>query len=504
MDTQTIPNPFANVGIIAQGNWRFFIPDLAKHLIERHGSTFHLFCGSDLHAKYYRENDRENLFSSITVVKSNNPATLPVIEDEAAIFAKAASLEKKYGRSINSLNVTNRHLGHGYALGGYYHPKSFLSEESTFAQMVKITTDIIEFWENEIPDKGLTLIINLRNDTGVMVANHHNVPVRNIYESRYKGYNNWAIDGMLTNPLIKKAFDEIDPSTVEPSFANSEGPPMGHAVARGMMMDSFSLLGMLKMSLKMTKEQLYNRYKGNTVGKYYLSSKIAMNLRRRRDARWLTDGSFPWLEDLGDQPFIFFPLHVEPEASLQGQSPEFLSQLSAIVSLSRSLPAKYRLVVKEHLGGVGRRPEDFYGQINALKNVIMLDLRELGKDVVDKAALVATISGTAGLEAAITGKPVITFGRHNSYNILPHVRIVTDETQIRTYFDELLSDDYNREAAAIDGARYLKAVENASFNLENYNHLTGKGYEDEEVIHCLEKLEISLTDIDQAMIDALN
>jgi hypothetical protein len=501
MEAKTDENLYANIGIVAQGNWRFFFPEMAKILFERYGSKLHLYVGSKLHAEYYREIDSEGLFSSITVVSSNTPAKLPEIEDEAGTFAKATELEKKYGRSINSLNVTNRHLGRGYALGGYYHPKSFLSEESSYAQMVRITTDLIEFWADQITQKNLTLLVNLRHDVGVTVANHHNIPVRNIYESRYKSFNNWAVDDKLTNPLIKKAYDEIDPSTIRPLSAGVEGPPTGHAVARKNLMRNFSITGTAQHAFKVTKEQLYNYYKGNTSGAYYLGSKLRMILRRRKEGKRLIKSDLPTLNDIRDLPYIFFPLHVEPEASMQGQSPEYLSQLNAIISLSRNLPARFRLVVKEHLSAVGRRPADFYGQITALKNVVMIDMRELGKDVVDNSALVATISGTAGLEAAITGKPVVTFGQHNSYNLLPHVRVVTEEKQIKEHFDELLSEGFDRNASAVDGARYIQAVQSASFNLENYNHLTGKGYEHSEVVQCVDKLEQSLTEINQSMID---
>jgi hypothetical protein len=492
---------FKNIGIVGQANWRFFVPDLVRNLIRKYDANVHLYAASELHAEFYRNSDSEGLFSSVQVIRSEIPPSLPIIEDSADVIDCATAIEKKYNRTIASLTVTNRHLGRGYALGGFHHPRSFLSEDSTHVQAVKITIDLIEFWENEFINKNISMMINLRSDIGVTVANYYNVPVRNIYESRYKSFNNWAVDGMLTNPLIKKAFDDVEPSSIELLPQGVAAPPTGHAVARNKLMHQFSLPGMVKSSLKMAKEQLYNAYKGNRSGSYYLTSKFAMNYRIRQDAKRLTNGSYPWLKDLGDQPFIFFPLHVEPEASLQGQSPEYLSQLNAIVSLSRSLPAKYLLVVKEHLGGVGRRPRDFYGQIMDLKNVVLMDLRELGKDVVQKSALVATISGTAGLEAAVAGKPVITFGRHNSYNILPHVRVISNESQIKTAFDELLSEAYDQKTATINGARYLKAVENASFNLENYNHFTGRGYEEKEVLECLDKLEKSLSEIDSAMIE---
>ena len=66
-------------------------------------------------------------------------------------------------------------------------------------------------------------------------------------------------------------------------------------------------------------------------------------------------------------------------------SPEYFYQLSCIAALSRDLPAGAILVVKETLAATGRRPRDFYAQIKEFKNVVMLDIRELGLEVVRAA-----------------------------------------------------------------------------------------------------------------------
>ena len=58
---------------------------------------------------------------------------------------------------------------------------------------------------------------------------------------------------------------------------------------------------------------------------------------------------------------------------------------------------------------------------------------ELGPDVIAASDAVVTITGTAGLEGVVMGKPVITFGQHNSYNFLEHVSVVTEESQLRGY-----------------------------------------------------------------------
>ena len=69
--------------------------------------------------------------------------------------------------------------------------------------------------------------------------------------------------------------------------------------------------------------------------------------------------------------FVYFPLLTEPEIALHGIANDFFFQLSAINIISRDLPSNYRLIVKEHLLAVGRRPDQFYEQIKSLNNVLI-------------------------------------------------------------------------------------------------------------------------------------
>lgn len=68
------------------------------------------------------------------------------------------------------------------------------------------------------------------------------------------------------------------------------------------------------------------------------------------------------------------------------------------------------------------------------------------------------------------GKPVITFGRHNQYNILDHVFTVTDETRLKDYLRQALDPAFDRAKARRDGARYLEATKAISFDLARFHH----------------------------------
>jgi len=121
---------------------------------------------------------------------------------------------------------------------------------------------------------------------------------------------------------------------------------------------------------------------------------------------------------------------------------------------------------------VGRRPDNFYEQIRAFKNVVLLEMMELGLDVTRQAEAVVTINGTAGLEAAVRGKPVIVFGHHNLYRILPHVLEVRESSDLKHCLKTALGGSIDEVAANRAGQRFLQAVIESSFDLHGYDFRT--------------------------------
>jgi hypothetical protein len=175
------------------------------------------------------------------------------------------------------------------------------------------------------------------------------------------------------------------------------------------------------------------------------------------------------LDDLKGKPFVYFPMHKEPEESYLLRSPEYFSQHAAIASLSRSLPAGTLLAVKENPYSIARRPRDFYKQISALKNVVLLDVNETGVECVRRANAIATITGSAGIEGAGMGKPIVLFSRHLPITMLRHVQTVTNEADLPKILRTVLSPDFDRAQAESDGQRFLKALADASFDLGKFN-----------------------------------
>ena len=258
-------------------------------------------------------------------------------------------------------------------------------------------------------------------------------------------------------------------------------PYLSHTVNRDTFLKQTGVGAMLKSMALQTMRHAYWRTRGYQKGRnYYLSDELNYFYRTWRDFRRLSRLTQP-LATLAGKRFVYYPLHLEPEVALQGLSPEYFYQHALIAAISRDLPAGVLLAVKETFAGIGRRPENFYDQINDLKNVVLVDTMELGLDCVRHCEAVVTIAGTGGMEAAIRGTPVITVGQHNIYNCLPHVWLITDEAELPSALQRATNGTFDHEVAKRDGARFLQAVVDHSFDLNAYDYVHLDRFDDEVV-----------------------
>lgn len=108
--------------------------------------------------------------------------------------------------------------------------------------------------------------------------------------------------------------------------------------------------------------------------------------------------------------YVYFPLHFQPEASTMSLAPFYLDQPSIIENLAKSVPSGYRIIVKEHPQMLGRRPREYYECLKSISNVVVVPPFTDNFKVIQNAKLIFTITGTAGMEGVILGKPVITLG----------------------------------------------------------------------------------------------
>jgi hypothetical protein len=154
-----------------------------------------------------------------------------------------------------------------------------------------------------------------------------------------------------------------------------------------------------------------------------------------------------------DLPYVFYPLHVEPEMAVLLLAPFDTDQIAIIKRVARSLPAGMYVYVKEHPQMFPYRPRRFYKELKKIPNVKLLRPELSSFDIIKQSKMVAIISGAAGWEASLLGKPVITFGEV-FYNALPSVAHSDTPRELPELVRAQLSATFDEEALT----RYVAAL----------------------------------------------
>jgi hypothetical protein len=157
----------------------------------------------------------------------------------------------------------------------------------------------------------------------------------------------------------------------------------------------------------------------------------ALELVRARAAR-------PFYDELDpSRPFVYFPLHVVDDYKIKRIIPHTYDQVSLVEQVADSLPPGYDVVLKEHPMSVGRNSIALLRRLRGRPNVRLVGPYESTHELIRKAAAVAVISSTVGLEALLYDKPVLTLGQpfYSGYGVTLDV---DSFTEIRAKVPELL------------------------------------------------------------------
>jgi hypothetical protein len=472
------PKPQLRIGLYARSETRFFMTALARLLREQHGAWIVLYSGNAQETAFYQQH-RDGAFDEIVEAKTLHAAARETPAAEAAEIERARAFEARIGCTINFLSVSNRHLGRGYALGGFNHPRSRISEETGYAHLLHAYNECLAFWDREIPARRLTLLMNGPREAALM-ARLHGVAFRSIAGSRHRNLHYWAHNEFLESPEFAESYRGLAETPAEP--VELDAPNTGHLHYRTLFVRQRRALPLIKRAAIEVARYAYWRLRGYEKARgYYLRENLAYFYRIWSQSRRLHKLATTTLADIAGRPFVFYPLHLEPETALQGLSPEYLCQLGLITAMARELPAGVLLAVKEHVTALGRRPTDFHRQIAEFKNVVLVDPLEHGVACTKAAAATVTICGSAGFEAAVMGRPVMALGRHNIYGQLPHVRSLTDESQLGEALREALGGAFPNDRSRRDGARFLKAIVERSFDMRSYSYQVVDRFEAESV-----------------------
>ena len=478
-----------SVVLVARPWLRYFFPDFARALKRRYGSAVHFYVRERSELAFYEQYVTDGSIDSVTYCGIMHDPVQLSEADRISTLEKARTYERKFNRTINSISACEKMLGAPFSIGGYRFPRSNFFKNSDEVEFAAAFVRLFEFWENEFRTKNITCFLNGWTEFA-MIAKLHNIPFRHLIEVGYENYCHWATNEFHENPLVEAKFNEISAPAREK--AEITEPYLSARIGNQSRLDTLGRWSFLAGTTYRTLLRQAKNMVRRRRSVYPLSDELKYNWLLFSQFRMVSATHREKLADLEDTDFIFFPLAREPEIPYMMMSPEYFYQIPAIASLVRDLPTGWRLAVKEHVSAIGPRPVSFYDQIRYFKQVRLMDIRERGVDCVRKAKAVATIAGSAGIEAAVAGKPVISFGRHNIYCFLPHVMVVKDEAQIAGYIDAIVENKIDLEKARQDGARFLEAIVAASFDMRNFDWENMKDYDPQVVEDAVTLLVESL------------
>ena len=174
---------------------------------------------------------------------------------------------------------------------------------------------------------------------------------------------------------------------------------------------------------------------------------IKIILRRLKSKKYFNKINY---EELPEN-YVYFPLHVTPEASTSIHAPYFKDQLRALDMIRLSIPPNFKVIVKEHPMMKGIRPLSFYKEISKMAGVRLVSHELSSFKLIKGSRLVITITGTAAFEAYLLAIPSFTIVEAFFSNFTNTLKIdfLDFKETIKTYINKKIKEEYILKDLAI-------------------------------------------------------
>ena len=184
-----------------------------------------------------------------------------------------------------------------------------------------------------------------------------------------------------------------------------------------------------------------------------IAERAADLARRKRNSLALR--GMPMLHAPPERRYAFFPLHMAPESTVDTWAPMYQNQLGLAMQVALALPAHVDLVVKLHFSDPDSYSPD---QLDPLARTPGVHIAHPGASAaafLERASLVVGIAGTANLEAALLGKPVLLFG-DSPYQHFPATRRAVQPDGLHLQVRDMLDLNPPTDAEIVEAyAAYL-------------------------------------------------
>ena len=356
---------------------------------------------------------------------------------------------------------------------------------------------IDEFFNNIKPDLIISFqCVTLGEYLSFLFAKSKNIKFLNIRPTRIKNYV-YAGEGILEpSPSLKNTYENFLKNGMEETLekktdlflkdvrlknAKYEGVISPSNSSPGSQINSkrkFPIFKVLSSAFKAIKEDFNFKYSDQKYDNSIYSSvdylyhqKIKRPLIARR-MNTLFRKTYVTEAQLKNINYAFFPLHTEPEVTLNLYSRPYINQIEAIRLISLNLPVGMKLIIKEHPVSVGKRKINYYKKLLEIPNLLIAQPEIESRNLISNASLISVICGSIGLEAVFMRVPLIILGRA-PFNFLPNkmIRYITNPDKIGFEIKDLLKTHEHNEMAL---KCYIGANIQDSTPVDFYSILSGR------------------------------
>jgi hypothetical protein len=196
--------------------------------------------------------------------------------------------------------------------------------------------------------------------------------------------------------------------------------------------------------IRMGAQGLYDR--DNDYTRYSMGRLWRMFWRKRLNA--LVVNTFPVYEPLGTRPFVLYAVMMQPESSIDVLASFVSDQKTLITQIARSTPATHEIWIKAHPDFVGGMSRSELLELRNIPGARLISPHGNTHDLMKKAAIVITPTGTMAYEAALHGIPSIILAPE-FFRKVPGVHYCTTPTDLPALIPRLLTEPRRDDDEAI-------------------------------------------------------
>lgn len=387
---------------------------------------------------------------------------------DAEVLRESLRVEGAYGETLAMLCSQDRALGHAYLLNIDGYPMASRADWGMTKKYAGIVGEIA-YYEDLVERVQPDLVISqtiLR--TLWLITRRREVPYLAPGLIKYGTRLFWVDCPEYSSREYVSAIKQrllADAATGVPddsAYEQEAGSKLNHSKIR------FSYSDAVRKAMRIAVKDVYRLLKGSSKeDSYPLFGWVPSLFASVANHRFVAaHGKRP--QDLTGRRIVYFPLHLEPEVALLSVSPEFNNSIEMVSWISKALPADAVLVIKEHPLSFGVRSRRYYERVLRIPNACWADPQVPSWDWIEHATVVATITGTAAIEAVHHGKPVLSYGRHQVVNHLPSVRFASDYPSTRQAIESLLGGEIDDEVRARSRRALRQAQLDVSFSVPGF------------------------------------